>query len=60
LFSPDPTSTCPKRGRLDSYRAGRGSTPAHPPRLFLHSGNREYVLNAILALGPGREGERSG
>src|SRR4029077_9549665 len=31
--SPDPilipTSTCPRRGRRDSYRDGRGSTPAH-------------------------------
>ena len=32
-------SLCPRRGRRDSYRDGRGSTPAHPPCLFLHSGN---------------------
>src|SRR5260370_565657 len=25
------TSTCPRRGRRDSYRGGRGSTPAHSP-----------------------------
>src|SRR5260370_26863488 len=33
------TSTCPSRGRRDSYRDGRGSTAAHPLRLFLHSDN---------------------
>jgi hypothetical protein len=37
------TSTCPRRGRRDSYRDGRGSTPAHPPSFFLHSGSRVCV-----------------
>jgi len=33
------TSPCPRRGRRDSYRDGRGATAAHPRRLFLHSDN---------------------
>jgi prepilin-type N-terminal cleavage/methylation domain-containing protein len=52
------TSSCPRRGRRDSYRNGRGSTPAHPPSLFLHSGNSgvRYVKplpSPLLGLGEG-------
>jgi general secretion pathway protein I len=52
------TSTCPRRGRRDSYRAGRGSTPAYQRRSFLHSDNSgsrcvKPLPNPLLGQGEG-------
>ena len=52
------TSPCPRRGRRDSYRDGRGATAAHSRRLFLHSDNsgpREVkpLPNPLLGQGEG-------
>jgi general secretion pathway protein I len=52
------TSPCPRRGRRDSYRDGRGATAAHSPRLFLHSddsGLRDVkpLPNPLLGQGEG-------
>src|SRR4029077_1550767 len=57
------TSPCPRRGRRDSCRDGRGSTLAHPRCLFLRSassGRRcvKPLPNPLLGQGEGiRTGE---
>src|SRR6266478_6344083 len=43
LASPCPS---PRKGRRDSYRNRRGATPAHPLRLFLHSGSSISLWNS--------------
>jgi hypothetical protein len=52
-----PTSTCPRRGRRDSYRDGRGSTAAHPDA-YSCTKTKALVLLASPQLGC-REATRS-
>ena len=52
------TSTCPRRGQRDSYRAGRGSAAACQRRSFLHSDNSgsrcvKPLPNPLLGQGEG-------